>query len=172
MVCWREILVLRITDTDSEVVRKNVHTSSTDCASAGHLSITGYSQLRDTFLGCRFPEENASSLRLPPVFGTNYLSQGPLYDSGVLPAGWARWCELFISTRESAGFPFLHQDMCATHAFSMQVQGIKRFILFPPSDSQYLYPLGLTAARSPIPHEDIFADKVSWHTLTRQLQTS
>ena len=26
------------------------------------------------------------------------------------------------SNRDCVGFPFLHKDMCATHAFSMQVQ--------------------------------------------------
>ena len=39
---------------------------------------------------------------------------------------YMRRFELFISNRECVGFPFLHKDMCATHAMSMQVQGIKR----------------------------------------------
>jgi hypothetical protein len=37
--------------------------------------------------------------------------------------GWRSWFELFLSSRECAGFPFLHRDMCSTHAFSMQIEG-------------------------------------------------
>jgi len=69
----------------------------------------------------RFPQENAQ-LSFPEVFGINYLKEGHLFEAGLFPEAWARWFELFISTRDSPGFPFLHQDMCSTHALSMQVQ--------------------------------------------------
>ena len=42
---------------------------------------------------------------------------------GSHPQGWSSWFELFLSSRECAGFPFLHRDMCSTHAFSMQIEG-------------------------------------------------
>jgi hypothetical protein len=107
-----------------------------------------------------FPDVNAK-LRFPEklVNPTNFLTQPGLPGFGYPPA-WGRWFELFISNRECVGFPFLHKDMCATHAMSMQVQGIKRFILFPPSDSQYLYTFGETGTRSRVPHSDICAFKV------------
>mmetsp|Transcript_22577 Transcript_22577/g.51175 ORF Transcript_22577/g.51175 Transcript_22577/m.51175 type:complete len:145 (+) Transcript_22577:3-437(+) len=50
--------------------------------------------------------------------------------------------------------------MCATHALSLQVQGIKRFFLFPPSDSPHLYAHGHTQSRSAIPHSDLVNDTV------------
>ena len=85
------------------------------------------------------------------MLGTNHLlEKGKSY-----PEAWSRWFELFISNRDSPGFPFLHKDMCATHALSMQIQGIKRFILFPPSDTCFLYAYGNTQTRSAVPHGDI-----------------
>jgi len=97
-----------------------------------------------------FPKENRT-LSLPGVFGHNYLAAT---DKGY-PGGWHKWFELFINSRECQGFPFLHVDMCATHAYSLQVQGIKRFHLFPPSDSEFLYPYGNMGTRSFIDHNDI-----------------
>lgn len=107
-----------------------------------------------------FPDVNAD-LTFPEklVNPCNYLTQQGQAGYGY-PEAWSRWFELFISNRECVGFPFLHKDMCATHAFSMQVQGIKRFILFPPSDAKYLYTFGETGTRSAVPHPDICAFKV------------
>jgi len=107
-----------------------------------------------------FPDVNAE-LRFPEklVNPINFLTQPGLPGFGY-PHAWGRWFELFISNRDCVGFPFLHKDMCATHAFSMQVQGIKRFILFPPSDAQYLYTFGETGTRSRVPHSDICAFRV------------
>ena len=51
----------------------------------------------------------------------------------------AKWFELFVCRRECAGFPFLHRDACRTHAYSLQLEGSKRFTLFPPDDARYLY---------------------------------
>lgn len=108
-----------------------------------------------------FPDVN-KHLRFPKVMvnPVNYLTQ-PGQPGFEYPEAWSRWFELFISNRDCIGFPFLHQDMCATHAFSMQVQGIKRFVLFPPSDSQYLYTFGNTGTRSAVPHAEIVTSSVS-----------
>ena len=51
------------------------------------------------------------------------------------------WFELFVNHPEGAGFPFLHRDTCHVHAVSMQIQG-RKFVMFPPEDARYLYPLG------------------------------
>ncbi|KAJ1473990.1 hypothetical protein T484DRAFT_1834038 [Baffinella frigidus] len=78
----------------------------------------------------------------------------------LYPSAWKRWYELFICGRECPGFPFLHKDMCSTHALTLQVQGIKRFYLFPPGDSPHLYPTGSTHSQSSISHADVVSDSV------------
>ena len=96
---------------------------------------------------------NARGLRR---FGENELAR---LDGGY-PKGWNPWFELFVNTSESRGFPFLHQDMCSTHANVMQVQGRKRFVCFPPTDSEFLYRDGGFGTRSRIPSEQIMAGEV------------
>jgi hypothetical protein len=38
------------------------------------------------------------------------------------------------------GFPHLHYDLGRTHAFLMQIYGRKRFMMYAPADTPYLYP--------------------------------
>jgi hypothetical protein len=90
-------------------------------------------------------------IQLPDVFGHNHLSDPEFSERLGFPKPWQNWFELFINTRDCAGFPFLHRDMCNTHAFSMQLSGIKRFLLYPPSDAPFLYPQGAASGRSRIP---------------------
>ena len=88
-----------------------------------------------------FPEE-ARACRLPECFGANAL-EDVAKTPGALPDAWRDgWFELFVNHPEGAGFPFLHRDTCHVHAVSMQIQGRKRFVMFPPEDARYLYPLG------------------------------
>jgi hypothetical protein len=47
--------------------------------------------------------------------------------------------ELFIGGA-GRSFPYLHYDVPNAHTFLHQLSGHKLFILFPPSDSSYLYP--------------------------------
>jgi hypothetical protein len=49
------------------------------------------------------------------------------------------YLELYIGGR-GASFPVLHYDSLHTHAFLMQVFGRKRFIVFSPDQSAYVYP--------------------------------
>ena len=92
--------------------------------------------MRNLHLFDWFPEL-LEEVALPPLFGTNHLAHS---DRGY-PVAWTRWFELFINTRDCRGFPFLHKDMCNTHAFSMQLAGEKAFVMFPPEDESNLYPL-------------------------------
>jgi len=51
-----------------------------------------------------------------------------------------------------AAFPCLHYDNLHTHAFLMQLYGAKEYLVFPPDQSRFLYPLaGIEANKSAIP---------------------
>ena len=45
----------------------------------------------------------------------------------------------------------LHVDVCNIHAYSMQIQGTKRFTFFPPGDAPCLYPLPPSYTASSLP---------------------
>lgn len=47
--------------------------------------------------------------------------------------------QIYIGGRGGT-FPVLHYDVHAIHAFLMQIYGQKRFTLYPPEQSQFLYP--------------------------------
>jgi len=53
---------------------------------------------------------------------------------------WKDFCyvELYIGGR-GAKFPFLHYDGLHTHAFLMQLEGVKEYVAFPPSQSPLMY---------------------------------
>ena len=113
--------------------------------------------LRNLQMAEMFPGE-AAALRLPGLFGENLLAcEGRTPN---LPPTWRRWFELFICTRQSAGFPFLHQDTCGVHACTFQTQGRKQYTLMKPTDSPYLYPSGPSGTRSQVPAVDIIQGTV------------
>ena len=49
------------------------------------------------------------------------------------------YVELYIGGR-GAKFPVLHYDGLHTHAYLMQLQGIKEYIVYPPDQTPYMYP--------------------------------
>ncbi|HZP49292.1 MAG TPA: cupin-like domain-containing protein [Vicinamibacterales bacterium] len=49
--------------------------------------------------------------------------------------------ELYIGGA-GAAFPVLHYDNLHTHAFLMQLEGVKEYIFYPPSATPFLYPRG------------------------------
>ena len=108
-----------------------------------------------------FPDE-ARELRLPDAFGENKL-RDPSATPGVSER-WRDWFEVFICARNGsrARFPFVHRDTCGVHAASYQIEGSKRFTLFPPNESaEVMYAqssAGGTGNRSMIP--DIDAEDV------------
>jgi len=114
--------------------------------------------LRNVHVADYFPDA-AVELRLPKAFGANALEDASM-TPGV-PDRWRSWYELFVcSAVHCSGFPFLHRDTCAVHAASFQIEGRKRFSLFPPADAKWLYQSGdgTTGNRSMI--EDIDAEDV------------
>ena len=69
--------------------------------------------LRNLHLGDWFPGA-ADDVGLPPVMGENLLADEEKVRG--CPRTWRTWLELFICFEDCAGFPFLHRDICHTHA--------------------------------------------------------
>jgi histone arginine demethylase JMJD6 len=86
-----------------------------------------------------FPSLKRDIEPLPEYFQPNWLPDHYMvkYVGEVLNRGAA--LELYIGGRGGA-FPVLHYDGAGTHAFLMHVYGQKKFILYPPSQEEYLYP--------------------------------
>ncbi|HEX3134781.1 MAG TPA: cupin-like domain-containing protein [Planctomycetota bacterium] len=85
-----------------------------------------------------FPELLADMRPLPWCFAPNWLP-------GSYPIRYIdQWfnlgaeLELFIGSKGS-GLHTLHYDHLHLHAFSVQIQGTKRFFLYPPEQTQFLY---------------------------------
>ncbi|KNC49246.1 JmjC domain-containing protein [Thecamonas trahens ATCC 50062] len=92
--------------------------------------------LRNLHLCRWFPAAAAETQTPPAPMGSNRMDE--LRD--VVPQWWLSWAELFISgcgTRT----PLFHVDVCATHAWSGQIQGHKRFFVAPPSSTSAVYPI-------------------------------
>jgi len=76
----------------------------------------------------------------PPI---SYLKRNWLNDHYLLPPvkrvfNDGGTLEIFIGGA-GRGFPNLHYDGIGTHVFLMQIYGRKRFVLFPPDQSPFLY---------------------------------
>ena len=117
--------------------------------------------LRNLHLGDWFPGA-ADDVGLPAAMGENHLAD-EAKTPGNVPHTWRTWLELFICFEDCAGFPFLHRDICHTHAYSLQIEGEKEFTLFAPDDARYVYvngQSGFSGNRSSIPDvraPDVFA---------------
>ena len=94
---------------------------------------------RNRILYDLFPSLKQDIEPLPEYFLPNWLPERYLvkYVSEVLNRGAA--IELYIGGKGSA-FPVLHYDGAGTHAFLMQIYGRKQFIVYPPSQEEFLYP--------------------------------
>jgi histone arginine demethylase JMJD6 len=94
---------------------------------------------RNQILYDLFPSLAQDIQPLPEYFQPNWLPDHYMvkYVGDVLNRGAA--LELYIGGKGGA-FPVLHYDGAGTHAFLMHVYGQKRFIIYPPSQEQYLYP--------------------------------
>jgi histone arginine demethylase JMJD6 len=76
---------------------------------------------------------------LPKYIFPNWMSERFLLKNvqGKLNRGGQM--EIYIGGKAGA-FPYLHYDGMASHAFLLQIHGLKRFILFDPQQEAYLYP--------------------------------
>jgi len=70
---------------------------------------------------------------MPSCTAPNWL------DNPLVSARWSlTFTELFIGGK-GARFPALHYDGLHTHAFLMQIQGVKEYIGFAPDQTPYMY---------------------------------
>jgi hypothetical protein len=76
----------------------------------------------------------------PPHCGANWFHSAGFYPVREKIIGGGGHYELFIGGA-GRSFPFLHFDAPGAHTFIHQIAGRKKFILFAPSDGEYLYPL-------------------------------
>jgi histone arginine demethylase JMJD6 len=95
--------------------------------------------LRNIVLYETFPTLRNDIEPLPAYLEPNWLSDHFLLNSvgSVLNRGAA--IEIYIGGKGGA-FPVLHYDGAAAHAFLMQIFGRKRFIVYPPEQTELLYP--------------------------------
>jgi len=95
--------------------------------------------LRNVPLYDKFPSLRDDIEPLPEYLEPNWLPDHYFVKSvgDVLNRGAA--IEIYIGGTGGA-FPVLHYDGAAAHAFLMQIYGRKRFILYPPEQTEFLYP--------------------------------
>jgi hypothetical protein len=70
---------------------------------------------------------------MPPCTGPNWLDH-PL----ITARASLTYTELYIGGK-GAKFPVLHYDGLHTHAFLMQIQGVKEYVGFAPDQTPYMY---------------------------------
>ena len=150
--------------------------------------------LRNKILAQVFPALIKDVEPLPEYLFPNWLGEAFIvkHVEKVLKRGGA--LELFIGGAGSA-FPVLHYDSAGTHAFLMQIYGRKEFVLYPPDQEMFMYPVPGTENHSLVnvahpdltqyplfakaiparfvlePGEMLFIPSHWWHT-TRMLTTS
>ena len=89
---------------------------------------------RNVLLATWAPELLADIDPLPPYTRPNWLDTRLLPDHQSLVA-----IELYIGGA-GAAFPMLHYDNLHTHAFLMQLRGVKEYVFYAPGDGRFLYP--------------------------------
>ena len=96
--------------------------------------------LRNKILAEVFPSLIKDVEPLPEYLFPNWLGESYVvkHVEKVLKRGGK--LELFIGGAGSA-FPVLHYDSAGTHAFLMQIYGRKEFVLYPPDQEIFMYPV-------------------------------
>lgn len=108
--------------------------------------------LRNLHIHSWFPDVSQALNYPPQVFGPNFFKDewNPDPKEFSFSEAWKHWAELFIAG-PGVSFPFIHFDICHTHAYSVQTFGKKTFYLWPPSETANMYPgLGNRASISHI----------------------
>ena len=91
------------------------------------------------------PELSADISPMPDCTRPNYL-ESRLFPPGVV----LTYIEAYIGG-SGAKFPVLHYDGLHTHAFLMQLYGVKEYLVFPPDQSRCFYPRADISANTSIP---------------------
>lgn len=103
------------------------------------------------YLGTELPE------LLPDVHPQNPYSAPGRLASRLMPRAWRRpdgFFKLLIGGVGGA-FPIMHFDADNHHACVTQLRGDKRFVLFPPEDSRFVYPTPEHENWSAVPGRDV-----------------
>lgn len=90
-------------------------------------------------LSDNFPELVDDVMPAPTYFGPNWARRKFLHGGVRQSLNRGSEMEIYIGGPGGA-FPILHWDGMATHAYLMQVYGVKQYWVWPPEDSDYLYP--------------------------------
>lgn len=95
----------------------------------------------------KWPRELTADISpMPDCTRPNYL-ESPLFPARTAPT----YLEFYLGGA-GAKFPTLHYDALHTHAFLMQLHGIKEYLVFAPQQESFLYPRsGIETNRSRIP---------------------
>jgi histone arginine demethylase JMJD6 len=110
------------------------------------------------------PALSADISPMPECTRPNYL------ESRLFPSrGALTYIEAYIGGC-GAKFPTLHYDGLHTHAFLMQLYGVKEYLVFPPDQARYLYPRSDYPSNTSIP--DIENVDLSQFPLFAQAQGS
>ena len=86
-----------------------------------------------------FPSLKQDIEPLPEYFQPNWLPDHFLVKHVGQTLNRGAAIELYIGGK-GGSFPVLHYDGAATHAFLMQIYGLKEFIIFSPDQEKFLYP--------------------------------
>jgi histone arginine demethylase JMJD6 len=94
---------------------------------------------RNRILADYFPTLTEDIEPLPIYFSPNWLAEKYLVKSVGRHLNRGAAIEIYIGGTGGT-FPVLHYDGSATHAFLMQIYGVKEYIVYPPNQREFLYP--------------------------------
>ena len=86
-----------------------------------------------------FPELLADIDPTLGYFGPNWASRKFLHPGMRASLNRGAMIEIYIGGQGGA-FPILHWDGLSTHAYLMQIYGVKKYWLWPPDETPFLYP--------------------------------
>lgn len=86
-----------------------------------------------------FPSLLADIDSRSPYFAPNWASRRYLHGGMRASLNRGAMIEIYIGGQGGA-FPILHWDGQSTHAFLMQIHGVKKYWVWPPSETPFLYP--------------------------------
>lgn len=96
-----------------------------------------------------FPELMADFDPELKYFGPNWASRKFLHPGMRASLNRGAQIEIYIGGQGGA-FPILHWDGLSTHAYLMQIHGVKKYWIWPPDETPFLYPMKDPVNLSPI----------------------